>query len=257
MQYKGRDIMLNPMFCRMSARGKYIAICEGDDYWTDPLKLQKQVDFLEEHPEYVLTFTDAIVVGANGAPTGDVLPPPVDRRDLSSADLACFAWVPTLTVCYRHGVVLPPEFYMVKNGETFLWSLLSSRGGAKYLGGAVAPSCYRVHGRGVWSSVPLSVKRRYQLDTAYWMWRYARRIGRRQDAARIAKYYWRLLWTAWDEYRIGEPSWSERRALLRSALRALPFGSGRDRAAALARIGGFASRCILGWTNRRWRAVGR
>ncbi len=51
---KGVKVSLTYNFSR--AQGKYIALCEGDDYWTDPLKLQKQVDFLESHPECSLTY---------------------------------------------------------------------------------------------------------------------------------------------------------------------------------------------------------
>src|SRR5690606_36284281 len=46
--------------------GKYIALCEGDDFWTDPLKLQKQVDFLEANPEYEACFTNISIIDEKG-----------------------------------------------------------------------------------------------------------------------------------------------------------------------------------------------
>ena len=55
-------------------QGKYLAICEGDDFWTYDGKLQEQADFLERHPDYVACYHHCVVVGADSQPNGEKYP---------------------------------------------------------------------------------------------------------------------------------------------------------------------------------------
>lgn len=58
---KSKGVAIFPILYDM-AKGKYLALCEGDDYWTDPYKLQKQVAFLEKNKEYSFCFHDTIII---------------------------------------------------------------------------------------------------------------------------------------------------------------------------------------------------
>lgn len=56
-----KKVKIFPQFILPNVRGKYMAICEGDDYWIDPYKLQRQIDYMENHDDCTFCFTNAWV----------------------------------------------------------------------------------------------------------------------------------------------------------------------------------------------------
>src|SRR5690554_909913 len=136
------------------AIGEYISICEGDDYWTDPLKLQKQVDFLEANPDYVICCHNAKIINENGEHIQDKkLPYLTEDRDYTSFELQQGAFLLTMSLLFRNvGVVFPKEFNGVLNGDKVLISLLGNYGKGRYIENII-PAVYRVHSGGVWSSL--------------------------------------------------------------------------------------------------------
>ena len=81
---------------------KYVAMCEGDDYWTDPLKLQKQVDILESHPDYSMCFHAAKISleGVDASITGAMCERLVTREYFANDMFASWI-VPTASIVYR------------------------------------------------------------------------------------------------------------------------------------------------------------
>ncbi|MBK3869706.1 glycosyltransferase [Pseudomonas stutzeri] len=167
-----------PFSTRLFARsaGKYIAYCEGDDYWTDPHKLQLQVDFLEQHRDYVMTYHDAFMFNSKGIIRSPQLTGKL-RRDASALELMQGRPISTLTVCFRNLIQeLPAELLGVEVLDICWWSLLGAYGKGKFIE-EISPAAYRVHDGGIFSMRPSKQRIKMAMHAHYSLARYYDRIG--------------------------------------------------------------------------------
>lgn len=129
---------------------KYEALCEGDDYWTDPLKLKRQVDFLDSHPEYSMCFHSAFLKYEDGNLKNNVLENnynTLESREYFINEIHSSFIVPTCSTMYRMTVLenyTPDPDYFV--GDNVLWTLCASKGKIYCLGEKM--SVYRINNNG-------------------------------------------------------------------------------------------------------------
>lgn len=111
-------------------RGKYIALCEGDDYWTEPLKLQKQVEFLEGNEEYVAVAENGIV--HNSITKKEYLFSEEPERDVTIAEMIERRRFPTASVVFRKETIKDFNKDTKQSNDTILWCYLASKGKFRY-----------------------------------------------------------------------------------------------------------------------------
>jgi glycosyltransferase involved in cell wall biosynthesis len=133
-----------PYISKLRSNNKYNALCEGDDYWIDENKLQRQVDFLESHPECTALSENGIELFTD---TGKQKPFSEEpARYVTVEELIAKRRFPTASVLYRKDA-LDEKYMSVKNKfDTMLWCFLAFKGNFYY--NAIISSVYR-RGSGV------------------------------------------------------------------------------------------------------------
>jgi glycosyltransferase involved in cell wall biosynthesis len=152
-QQRNLGMQCNFIFALNECKGKYIALCEGDDYWTDPLKLQKQVDYISSHENCNLVFTDVKLL--DGEVTENKLRPNwanITKSTHEFKDLIERNVITTCTVLFRNA----HENIEIQNwlkhftiGDYPLYLLLLRSGYAYFLKDITA--VYRQHTGGIFS----------------------------------------------------------------------------------------------------------
>lgn len=136
-----------------ACRGQYIAFLEGDDYWTSVDKLQRQVDFLEAHPDRALCCHRVKFLYETGSAEVNVHPL-LAAGPYTIEDLLRMNFVMTCSAVLRRDLIgpLPRWLFEMKMGDWPVFAIVARHGKIELMDDIMAT--YRVHSGGTWSSLP-------------------------------------------------------------------------------------------------------
>ena len=135
-QYSQR---LRPSFQnRQRAKSKYVAICEGDDYWCDNKKLQKQIDYMEKNPRCTFCFTNGITLygeefGNSIIPWNKASVRKKNQADFNPGELEMIGYIPTASFIYRNGYFFPEMPEGAFMGDAYIKHIMTYYGYAHYI----------------------------------------------------------------------------------------------------------------------------
>jgi len=145
---QNKGMMGNFIWAMEQSTGNYVAFCEGDDYWTDPLKLQKQVDLLESNNNLCLSAHNAIILKRDN--TEEVFNKAIEKQLFSIEDVILKNWfIPTCSIVLRKYLLspLPKWLTQVKHGDLSILLLATLKGKIHYDPNVMG--LYRKHDGGV------------------------------------------------------------------------------------------------------------
>lgn len=154
------------------ARGKYVSMCDGDDYWQDELMLQKEVDYLESHPECVIAYHDSIMVDGEGNVISETEVGENRRCDFSSDELVRGRNISNRTICFRNIVDFSKiDITGVYNEDTFVYAIVGQYGCGHFMEG-LKPSVYRILGGSIWNAQGEIKRAFWAMGTMKAIWKY-------------------------------------------------------------------------------------
>jgi len=155
---QNKGMMANFIWAVNQCKGDYIALCEGDDFWTDPYKLKKQVDFLENNPDFSIVSHLAKKIRDDEENFTIIGKLKKDIYEIHESQSRFYA-LPTASLVFRNIESYPDWIYKVYGGDRALIYICTQLGNLKVMD--FVGSIYRKHNGGVEYFFDINLEKRY------------------------------------------------------------------------------------------------